>query len=168
MAQDEGRFGRINICQRCWAPSQIRPEVGQQIVRKYVYGYAAVCPQLGKMTAMILPYADTEMMNIFLEQVSRDFYDYYVVMLVDRAPWHRSHSLEIPENICLIKQPSKSPELNPVEHIWDDIREKEFGNVICRSIDHVTDILTKGFKRLINNCKYLKSLTNFPYLNVSF
>ena len=69
--QDEGRFGRISELQSCWAPKGIRPEVAQQIIREYLYVYAAVCPALGKMTALILPWANTAMMNIFLEEVSR-------------------------------------------------------------------------------------------------
>ena len=48
---------------------------------------------LGKMTSLILPYANTEMMNLFLEEVSRDFKDYFVIMLVDSAGWHRSGPL---------------------------------------------------------------------------
>ena len=43
-------------------------------------------------------------------------------MQVDKAPWHRSKSLEIPENIRLLSQPSYSPELMPVEHLWEDLR----------------------------------------------
>ena len=83
--QDEGRFGRISELQSCWAPKGIRPEVAQQIIREYLYVYAAVCPALAKMTALILPWANTEMMNIFLEEVSRDFSEFFVIMQVDQA-----------------------------------------------------------------------------------
>jgi transposase len=68
------------------------------------------------------------MMNLFLQQVSVEFADYFVVMQVDRAGWHRSKCLKIPENIRLIYQPSYSPKLMPVEHIWEDIRENHFYN----------------------------------------
>ena len=83
---------------------------------------------LGKMSALILPYANTAMMNLFLEEVSHDFKEYFIIMLVDGAGWHRSHGLRIPENIRLIQQPSHSPELNPVEHLWEELREKHFPN----------------------------------------
>lgn len=65
-------------------------------------------------------------MNIFLNHVSQTFSDYFLVMQVDQASWHFSKSLVITENIRLMKQSPYSPELNPVEHIWDDIREKIF------------------------------------------
>jgi hypothetical protein len=66
------------------------------------------------------------MMNIFLDHVSKEFIEYNIIMLVDKAGWHRSKDLKLPENVRLINQPSHSPELNPVEHFWDEIREKHF------------------------------------------
>lgn len=92
-------------------PKGIRPIVPSQQVREYVYAYAAVAPQLGKMTSLVLPYANTQMMNLFLQQVSQDFSSYFIIMQVDKAGWHRSKSLEVPENIRLLPQPSHSPEL---------------------------------------------------------
>ena len=79
MAQDEGRFGRISNCRRAWAAKGIRPIAPQQIVRQYLYAYVAVCAKLGKMTSLVLPYANTEMMNIFLKQVSKEFEDYFII-----------------------------------------------------------------------------------------
>lgn len=69
MTQDEERSGRISDLRAYWAPTGIRPKVARQIVRTFVYVYAAVCMALGKMTPLILPYANTEMMNLFLEEV---------------------------------------------------------------------------------------------------
>ena len=63
MAQDEGRFGRITDIRSCWAPKGIRPKVPRQVARTFVYVYAAVCMALGKMTSLILPYANTHMIN---------------------------------------------------------------------------------------------------------
>lgn len=78
MAQDEGKFGRVNIPQRAWAPPHVRPLVPRQIVREYVYAYAAVAPEKGKMTFLVLPYSNTEMMNMFLKQVSSEFSSYFM------------------------------------------------------------------------------------------
>jgi transposase len=68
------------------------------------------------MTSLILPSADTAMMNLFLEHVSQTFAKYLIVMQVDGAGWHHSDELVIPSNIRLIAQPPYSPEVNPVEH----------------------------------------------------
>ena len=138
----------------------------KQQVRQYVYAYAAVAPLLGKMTCLILPYANTEMMNLFLQQVRSEFADYFVVIQVDRAAWHRSNCLKIPENIRLLHQPSYSPQLMPVEHIWEDIRETHFYNHVYKSLDSVEDALCAGLLELCSEPGRLRSLTFFPHLRL--
>jgi hypothetical protein len=167
MAQDEGRFGRITDIRSCWAPKGIRPKVPRQVVRTFVYVYAAVCMALGRISSLILPYANTAMMNLFLEEVSRDFKEYFVIMLVDGAGWHRSQGLSIPENIRLIQQPSHSPELNPVEHLWEELREKHLPNKAFKSLDAVEHALCEGLRELYNDPNKVISMTNFPYLQVT-
>ena len=167
MAEDEGRFGRISNTRSAWAPAGYRPVSPKQVIRKFIYVYAAVCPSLGKMTTLILPFANSEMMTIFMDQVSKDFKESFIIMLVDRAGWHMSKSLKIPENIRLIPQPAHSPEVNPVEHIWDELREKHFHNKAFNSLDEVENTLCKGINLMNSFSENLKSLTNFPYLNVT-
>lgn len=167
MAQDEGLFGRINEPRKCWAPCRSRPIVGKQIVRQYLYVYAAVCPKFGQMTSLILPYANTDMMNLFLTKVSDDFKNYFVIMQIDQAGWHVSKKLNVPENIRLLPQPAYSPELNPVEHIWEELKEKDLTNTVFESLDELSDKLCEALNRLASKQEYLKSLTNFPHLNVT-
>ena len=83
MAQDEGRFGRVSIPRRAWAPPGVRPRAPRQLVREYTYVYAVVAPETGKMTSLILPSANTAMMNLFLEHVSQTFADYFLVIQRD-------------------------------------------------------------------------------------
>ena len=166
-AQDEGRFGRISDARRAWSPLGTRPQAPRQIIRTYVYVFTAVCPALGRMTSLILPFANTEMMNIFLKQVSEDFSDYFILMLVDQAGWHIAQKLQLPENIRLIKLPPRSPELNPSEHIWEELREKNFANKALRDLDEVEDNLCHGLNDLAKDPEKLRSMTNFPYLNIT-
>jgi hypothetical protein len=167
MAQDEACFGRISILRKSWAPKPIRPLVPRQIVREYLYVSAAVAPKEGKMVSLILPSADTAMMNLFLEHVSCTFSDYFLVIQVDQARWHNAKDLIIPENIRLIPQPAYSPELNPVEHIWDEIREKAFPNRAFSSLDAVTDTLCNQLMELENNEQLLRSMTYFPHFRMA-
>ena len=136
-------------------------------MRTYVYVFAAVCAALGRMTALILPFVNTDMMNLFLDYVSRDFKDFFVIMIVDQAGWHMTKHLKIPENIRLIAQPSHSPELNPVEHLWDELREKAMTNKGFKSLDQVEEALCREIRALENNPNRLRSLTNFPYLRIT-
>lgn len=166
MAQDEGCFGRINSLRRAWAPAPLRPHVPRQMDREYIYAYAAIAPKLGKMSFLILPYTNTEMMNIFLKQVSEDFSSYFIVMQVDQAGWHESADLVIPKNIRLLPQPAYSPELNPAEHLWDELREKYFANGYSDSLDEIIQILCDGLMQLESDTKYLRSMTYFPHLRI--
>ncbi len=164
MPQDEGRFGRISNPKPAWAPPGVHPTAPRQVVREYLHAFSAVAPALGRMTSLVLPYANSDMMNIFLDQVAQDFKEFFVVMLVDKAGWHTSQNLTIPENIRFIEQPSHSPELNPAEHIWDAIREDDFHNEAFRSLDELQDRLCLALNKLHDNPDRLRSLTNFPYL----
>lgn len=167
MASDEGRFGRTGEVHLCWCPCGIRPTVAKQQVRQYIYAYAAVAPALGKMSCLILPYANTAMMNLFLAQVAADFAEYFIILQLDRAAWHRSKSLQIPENIRLLPQPPYSPEVMPVEHLWDDLREKHFDNRIFKSLDAVEMTLCKALREIDADCERLRSMTNFPHLRIT-
>jgi DDE superfamily endonuclease len=134
------------------------------MVREYVYVYCAVAPAQGEMTALILPSADTAMMNLFQEHVSQTFSKFFIVMQVDGAGWHHSDELVIPSNIRLIEQPPYSPEVNPVEHVWDDLREKHFGNRAFPSLDTLIEVLCQGLNELADDSVRLRSLTGFPHL----
>jgi len=165
---DEGRFGRISDTRRAWSPLGTRPQAPRQIVRTYLYVFTAVCPALGRMTSLILPRANTEMMDIFLRQVSQDVRDYFILMLVDQAGWHVSQKLPVPQNIRLIKLPPRSPELKPAEHIWEELGEKHFANKALGSLAEVEDNLCQGLNSLAGNPEKLPSMTNFPYFIITW
>ncbi len=81
--QDEARFGRITDPRRCWAPLRMRPAVKKQIVREYTYLYGAFCPQDGTADTLILPFMDTECMQIFIDEIGRRHIDELVLMVTD-------------------------------------------------------------------------------------
>ena len=163
--QDEGRFGRINNIKKCWVPKKDRAIVGQQIIRQYTYAFTAVCPETGENYSLILPWADTTTMNIFLSGFSKEFEHFRVVMAMDKAGWHRSNNLKIPDNITFLFLPPYSPELNPVENIWDYIREqKEFNNHTFNSLDEVTDNLANALYELYDEKDIVRSICLFKWI----
>ena len=164
MFQDEGRFGRINPPRRCWAPAKLRPEVRVQIVREYIYAYAAVCPHDGVMDSLILPVVNAEAMSIFLEEVASRHPDEFIIMVMDQAGWHKSKDVRIPENMRLVWQPPYSPQCNPVEHIWDEIREKWFPNLVFKSIEDVENTLVQALVVLENDRDRTQSITGFDWI----
>lgn len=123
MFQDEGRFGRISSPRRCWAPRGMRPNVPCQMVREYTYAYVAASPHDGVMDSLVLPQVNAQAMSLFLGEVSSRHPDEFILMVLDGAGWHRAGELKVPENMHLIFLPAYSPQLNPVEHVWENIRE---------------------------------------------
>jgi len=166
MAQDEGRFGRISIPRRAWAPPGIRPKAPRQVIRQSSYVYAAVAPEQGLMASLILPSADTAMMNLFLAHVAEVFADYFIVMQVDQAGWHRSKELQVPENIRFIFQPAYSPEVNPVEHLWEELREKYLHNLVFSSLEELIDVLCTALNDLTDDQERLRSMMFFPHFRI--
>lgn len=164
MFQDEGRFGRITTACRCWAPSDIRPHVPAQFVREYTHVFCAVSPHDGVMDSLVLPEVNTDAMSLFLEELARRHPHEAILLVLDGAGWHRARKLHVPENISLLLLPPYSPELNPVEHIWDELREKWFQNVVFNSIEAVEDRLIEALVTLEKDNTRVLNLTAFPWI----
>ena len=107
---------------------------------------------------------NTETMNQFLKQVRRAHPGEFIVMVVDGASSHRSRELVVPRHIRLHRLPGYAPELNPQEHVWDELREKEFPNRVFDSMDGVIAQLQSGLPRLAENTEALRSLTAWPWI----
>ena len=122
MFADEARFGRINRPRPCWAPAKVRPAVASQLVREYIYLYGAVCLRDGARAYLVMPTSNTECFQIFLDRLSRKFARSHILLVLDGAPNHRFRDLVLPDNISLLFLPPYSPELNPKENIWHEIR----------------------------------------------
>src|SRR6516225_9797862 len=104
----------------------------------------AVSPRDGTCTFLILPAPDTECLQIFLETLAKKYYTELILLFVDGAGNHCSDELEIPANITLHLLPPYSPELNPQENIWDEIREKIFKNYALKSMRDVNTKLDEA------------------------
>jgi len=161
--QDEARFGRMYDPVYCWAPKRVRPRVPLQRIREYTHVYSAVCPKDGNSFSMILPYADTDMMRLFLREFTDYFRAYRVVMVLDGAAWHKGETLRAFDNLRLLYQPPHSPELNPAEHLWDHLRETYFGNRYWESLDDLEQALDTALREVMHNPYALQSIVGFHW-----
>jgi len=142
MFEDEAGFGRINKPRYCGCPAGVRPIVPCCLhIREYQYAYGAVEPLTGESFFLIMPNCNTDCMNIFLQKLSEEYHNDYILLVIDGASWHRAHWLKIPDNICLFFLPPATPEMNPIEQIWAWIRLFGFRNEIFNSLDKVVDRL---------------------------
>ena len=167
MFADEARFGRINRPRPCWAPIGTRPAVASQLIREYIYLYGAVSPKDGICVYLIMPTSNTACFQAFLNVLSRKFARQDILLVLDGAPNHRCGDLALPDNISLLFLPPYSPELNPKENLWDEIREKIFKNYALKSIDAVRAKLKQAILYIERNPKIVQSIRSFPYIATS-
>ena len=73
----------------------------------------------------------------------------HAVLLVDQAGWHLSHRLIVPPNITIVPLPPKCPELNPVENIWQYIRDNWLSNRVFPSYTNIVDHCCDAWNKLI-------------------
>ena len=164
MFQDEARFGRISDVRRSWCPKPYRPMSQAMVTQEYTYAYAAVSVADGVLDSLILPHVNTVCMQIFLDEVAARHLGDRIVMVTDGAGWHNVKSLTIPENMRLVKLPPYAPELNPVEHIWDDLREKSFHNRVFKSIDALEQHLSASLLQMERDTQRVHSIVNWPWI----
>ena len=164
MFTDEARFGRISRLRPCWAPVGIRPGVAAQRIREFIYLYGAVSPKDGTCVYLILPTSDTQCFQVFLGVLARKVARQDILLVLDGAPNHRRGGLAVPDNITLLYLPPYSPELNPKENLWDEIREKIFKNYALKSMNEVHAKLKQAILYINRNPKLVRSITSFPYI----
>jgi transposase len=138
--QDEARFGQKNGITRRWAKRGTRPSApkDQRTASAYIYG--AICPKDGKGAALVLPRCNTHGMTLHLAEISTKVAPgAHAILLLDQAGWHLSKGLQVPDNITIVPLPAKCPELNPVENVWQFMRDNWLSNRIFKSYDDILD-----------------------------
>ena len=164
MFQDEGRFGLLGSPRRGGAPNRTRPAVGVRLGRKYLDAFSAVCPHEGVMDSLVLPWANTETMSIFLTEVAQRHADEFVLMVMDRAGWHVAKNLPLPDKLRLVFLPPYSPELNPAEPLWKTLRQDAFANRVFKNLDAVEDVLCNTLASLESNPSRVQSFSGFHWI----
>lgn len=164
MFQDEARFGRISDTRRCWCPKPVRPLCQAMVTQEYTYAYAAVSVADGDLDTLILPHVNGDCMQLFLDEVATRHPQDRIVMVLDGAGWHQSQVLTPATNLRLLTLPPYSPELNPVEHLWDDLREKAFHNRIFDSIDALELHLESSLRAMELDHPRVRSIVAWPWI----
>jgi transposase len=139
----------------------LRPICQGMLTHEYTYAYGAVDACTGEFDNLILPHVNTDCMQLFLDEISARHPDERIVMVIDGAGWHRSAALKPPGNIYLLKLPAYAPELNPIEHVWDELREKFFHHLVFKSLNALEDHLVFGLRNLKENHSKVRSIVSW-------
>ena len=153
------RLGQKNGRVRLWAKkgSRLRLPADQRYENAYLFG--AICPRRGKGAALMLPKANTQAMQMHLDEISRNVAARaHAAVLMDRAGWHNTDKLKMPKNISILLLRSRSPKLNPVENIWQYLRQNRFSNPFFEDYKAILNAGCDAWNRLIAEPKTIASI----------
>ena len=158
--QDESRIGQKGELTRQWARRGSRPRQPKDQRHTAAYLFAAVCPASERTAALVLPYVDTAAMNLHLAEISAQVAaDAHAVVILDQAGWHGAKALRVPDNISLLPLPPYSPELNPVENLWQFLKHNFLNARIFDTYDAIVAACCDAWNRLRAIPGQIRSIT---------
>lgn len=148
--QDEARIGQKNGITRRWARRGTHPSAPKDQRTRSANLFGAICPEKGKGAAIVMPRCDTHAMALHLKEISREVArGCHAVVLLDQAGWHTSAKLTVPRNITLMPIPPRCPELNPMENVWQFLRDNRLSNRIFQSYEEILDQCCDAWNSLV-------------------
>jgi hypothetical protein len=167
--QDEARVGQQGTLTRVWAQRGSRPAAPRDRRYTWAYVFGAVCPARGVGAGIVMPSVNLEAMREHLREISRNVAPgAHCVMQVDGAGWHRpSERLIVPSNITLLTLPPYSPELNPVENVWQYLRSNWLSHRVWESYDEIVDACCAAWNALIAMPERITSIATREWAQVS-
>ncbi len=145
------RLGQKNALVRQWARKGSRPNQPKDQRYQSLYLFGAICPARGTGAALMMPWANTHAMQAHLHEIARTVAPRaHAVVLMDRAGWHITGQLKIPDNITPILLPSRAPELNPVENLRQYLRQTYLSNRVFDDYPAIIDAGCQAWNRIID------------------
>jgi hypothetical protein len=158
--KDEARIGQKGELTRQWARRGSRPRQPRDQRYAAAYVFAAVCPAAEKTAALVLPHVDTAAMNLHLAEITTHVPpDTHAVVILDQAGWHSANALRVPDNITLLPLPPYSPELNPVENLWQFLKHNFLNTRVLDSYDAIVTACCDAWTRLRAIPGQIRSIT---------
>ena len=108
-----------------------------------------------------MPRLDTETMQVFMNEFEQEDAESLHLILVDNASPHTTEKLKTGENIVFIFLPASSPELNPIERFWKELKDW-LSDYEPKTMKEVSKLISQGLKSFSE--KTMSSITSFEYL----
>ena len=159
--QDESRFGLFTRNGKALTAVGVKPICTYQNVFKSTYVFGAFSPYNGDSLVMELPYCNGDNFQIFLNELSNKNPTEYKVVLLDNGRFHKGKNLLIPNNIKLVFLPPYSPELNPAELVWLNMKRK-ITNKVYKTMEELKIKINQIVIELLTD-KFIKNLCGFDY-----
>ena len=136
---------------RRWAKRGTRPvaQVDQRTKSAWIFG--AICPAKGKGAGLVMPVCNVFSMEAHLQEISQAVdQGAHALVIMDQAGWHTAKTLRVPDNLSLIALPPRCPELNPVENVWQFMRNNWLSNRIFSSYQNIVTHCCEAWNKLID------------------
>jgi len=158
--KDEARVGQKGSLEYIWAPVGSRPPMVRDNRHDSVYLFGAICHPRGVGAAIIMPTVNTEAMNEHLKEISTQVSPgAHAVLVCDGAGWHQQGKrLRMPDNITLLRLPPYSPELNPMENIWDYLRGNKLSRLVWENYEAIVAACKDAWHFLIGDRERIDSV----------
>lgn len=147
---------------RRWARKGVRPSAIVRPGYQNFYVYSAVNPLTGQEVSLFLPWVNTEMMNLFLAHLGQALGHQSCLLIMDQAGWHVSKDLKPPPNIEPVFLPPYSPELNPVERLWQWLKRHSLRNRCHQDLEAIMDAVQDCLQS--TSPDFLKSICRCDYI----
>ncbi len=167
--QDEARVGQQGTLTRVWAERGSRPPAPRDRRYEWAYLFGAVCPERGVGAGLVLPFANAAAMTLHLAEIgNRVAPGAHAVVVLDGAGWHKlGGRLHVPDNLTLLPLPPYSPELNPVELIWQFLRQNHLANRVFDGYDAIVDACCSAWNALMAAPERIASIATRPWAKVT-
>ena len=160
-AQDESRFGLHTIRRRRITARGVKPIGTLQHDYANCWLYGCVAPVSGEHFFLMLPKLNAAQMQIFLDTFATAHPSTFNILLMDNSGAHTAKRLCLPANVGIVFLPPASPELNPAERVWEDLK----GNLAWQTFTDVDDLVNEIVNRVTAyDTSTIQSLTSYPYL----
>ncbi len=156
---DEARVGQKGRTgHRWWVRGQRPPGLcDKRFASAYIF--AAVRPATGEDFALVLPRVCTQAMDRFLADIAASIpVDTHAVMVLDGAGWHDPRAVTLPPNLTLVPLPPYSPELNPMENVWDYLRQNKICAQVWDTYDDIVEACRQAWNFLIDDPERIRSI----------
>jgi DDE superfamily endonuclease len=158
--QDEARVGQQGTLTRVWARRGTRPRAPRDRRYAWAYLFGAICPERATGAALVLPYANAAAMRLHLEEIShRVAPGAHAILVLDGAGWHGAADLLVPNNLTLLPLPPRSPELNPVENVWQYLRQNHLSLRVWPDYDAIVETCCRAWNALMSMPDRVVSIT---------
>ena len=162
------RIGQRGTQTRLWARMGTRPRVVRQQQSESAYIFGAVCPQGDAAVGLVLPFANTQTMALHLEAVSQAVPPgRHAVLMLDQAGWHTTPKLPQFPNVSLLSLPAGSPELNPAEQVWQQLRDRDLANRCYDSYEQIVDTCCEAWNKFTQIPNAIRSLCTRNWANLA-